>query len=283
MIVNGYNEMKPYLPAVEMKGTPSIFNDALAVAQDELVNEILGHDIESLLEDDMEKLHSKLLTLCQREISQSAFLKSIPELDLVLTDAGFAVVNNERVTMASRDRVEALRVSLAAKVDDAKDAVIAYLMKTESYDDWRGTEEFARLSDGLILTFAEFKDAAVLNNATAKTYPHSWSDFYNLNSALNVALMTDVASYISKDYAVEIIEKIRDRETFLPNEKKVLKLVKTAIAAHALGDARLGQEQAIAAATIMRANISDFPTFAASPEAKALELTHSDTPIFSLF
>ena len=281
MIVNGYNDMKPFLPAVEMKGTPDIFNDALRVAQDELVDEILGADLEARLEQgNREDL--RLLKLCQREISQCAFLRNIAELDLVLTDAGFAVVNNERVTMASRDRVDALRNSLAAKVDDAKDAIVTYLMKTAAYDSWRGTEEFARLSDGLILTFSEFRDAAVLNNVTAKAYPHTWSDFYNLNSALNVALMTDVASYISKDYAVEIIEKIRDKETFLPIERKVLKLVKIAIAAYALGDRRLGLEQSISAVAVMRSNIADFPTYASSGESRAVELKHSDTPIFSM-
>ncbi len=286
MIVSSYSEMKPFLPAVEMKSaSTTIFNDALEVAQDDLVTGIIGTDIEALLEAPKETpdTHAKLRKLCQRVISQQAFLASIPDLDLVLTDAGFAVVNNEQTTMASRERVQALSANLQAKLDASKDALVLFLLKTDTYDDWRGTEEFARLSDGLILTYGEFKDAAVLNNITAQSYPKNWSEFLAMNSALNVALMTDVASYISKDYATELIEDIRDKETLLPNEKKVLKLIKIAICAIALGDRKLGLDQTLKAVAIMKANPTDFPTFDVSPESQALDITHKDTPIFSMF
>lgn len=282
MIVNGYAEMKTFLPAMEMKGAPTLFDDALEVAQDSLAADIIGTDLEEQLEL-RQPSDSKLLKLCQRVISQQAFLRSIPDLDLVLTDAGFAVVNNEQTTMASRDRVQALTVNLQAKLDESKDALVLYLLSASAYRDWRGTEEFARLSDGLILTYGEFKDAAVLNNVTAPAYPKSWGEFLELNSALNVALMTDCASYISKDYAEEIIEKIRDDETFLPVEKKVLKLVKIAVCAYAMGDGKTGIEQTLAAVGVMKANIDDFPTYRDSDEALSLSVEHSDTPIFSMF
>lgn len=282
MLVNGYNEMKPFLPSVEMKGTPTVFNDALDVAQQSLVTEIIGAALESQLEG-RATADAKLFKLCQRVISQEAFLSSIPDMDLVLTDAGFGVVNNEQVTMASRERVTALANNLRLKLDDSKDKLILYLLQTAAYDDWRGTEEFARLSDGLILTLGEFKDVAVLNNVTAAAYPKTWSEFFELNSALNVALMTDVASYISKDYATEIIEKIRDKETFLPIEKKVLRLVKIAIAAIAMGDRKLGLEQTLSAVAVMKANLSSFPTYRDSDEAQEMHLEHTDTPIFTMF
>lgn len=271
--------MRPFIPTVEMKGEPTIFDDALEVAQDSIVSDILGYALEDILEKRNEE-DKKLLKLCQRVISQQAFLQSIPDMDLVLTDAGFAVVNNEQMAMASRDRVNALVQNLMTKVDESKDALVQHLLK--QYPDWRGTEEFGRLSDGLFLTYAEFKDAAVLNNITAPAYPHSWTAFLELNSALNVALMTDVASYISKSYACEIIEKIRDKETFLPIETKVLKLIKIAIAAYAMGDRKTGLEQTLAAVAEMKAHIADFPTFEASPESQALDINHEDTPIFSM-
>lgn len=281
MIVNGYKEMKPFLPAVMMKGTPSLFDDALEVAQASLVSEIIGSDLEAKLEDRQDE-DLKLLKLCQRVISQQAFLSSIPELDLVLSDSGFAVINNEQMAMASKDRVQALANSLQMKIDEGKDALILYLIRTMAYEAWRGTEEFARLSDGLILTYGEFKDSAVLNNITASAYPKNWGDFYDLNSALNVALMTDVASYISKDYAEEILEKIRDKETFLPIEKKALKFIKTAVCAYALSDSKTGLEQTLAAVAVMKSNPDDFPTYRDSDEAQNLNLGHDDSPIFSM-
>lgn len=281
MLVQNINEMKKYLPSIVMKGTPTVFDDALDDAQQSLVSDIIGQDLEAKLELREESDH-QLLKLCQRAISIMAFLRSIPEMDLVLTDAGFAVMNNEQMAPASQHRIQALQASLQAKLDESKDKLVTYLLRTSAYADWRGSEEFGRLSDGLILTFAEFKDVAVFNSVTEPAYPKNWSEFLNLNSALNVALMTDAASYISKDYAEEILEKIRDKEHILPIEEKVLKLVKISIAAFAMGDCKIGTEQIIKAKAIMKSNISDFPTYASSPEAAELINEHTDSPIFSV-
>lgn len=281
MLVRDYDEMKPFIPAMVMKGAPTLFDDALSVAQDMLVEQIIGTALETQLEA-RSSSDARLLRLCQRAISQHAFLRCIPDLDLVLTDAGFAVVNNEKTTMASTDRVRSLADNMAAKLDESRDALVRYLLHTSAYESWRGTEEFARLSDGLILTLGEFRDVAVLNNLTAKAYPKSWSDFVEMNSALNVALMTDVASYISKDYAEELIEKTRDKEIFRPIEQKVLKLVKIAIAAIALGDRNTGLDQTMAAVAVMKANPDDFETYMQSPESKSVDMIHADTPIFSM-
>ena len=65
MIVNGYKDMKPFLPAVMLKGSPSIFDDALETAQDSLVTEILGVGLEARLEEQREE-DAKLLKLCKR-------------------------------------------------------------------------------------------------------------------------------------------------------------------------------------------------------------------------
>lgn len=282
MIVNGYTEMKRFLPAINMKGEPTVFDDALEVAQNDLVESLLGTDLESRLEERNAE-DKRLFTLVQRIIAVEAFLKSIPEMDLVLTDSGFGVVSNQDIAPASKERVQNLTASLQMKLDENKDRLVTYLMKSEKYEDWRGTEEFARLSDGLILTYADFKDVALLNPVTAQAYPHSWSDFLKLNSALNVALTSDVASYISPDYADELLEKVRDQETMVPNEVKLLKTVKIATACFALGDRETGINQSIKAIAFMKAHADDFPTFIDSPTAADLTLEHSDTPIFSMF
>ena len=282
MLVSGYTEMKPFLPAINMKGAPTVFNDALDVAQQNLVEYVIGEDLEAQLErrsnDD-----SRLLKLCQRVIAVDAFLRSIPEMDLVLTDAGFGVISNQDVAPASKERIANLTTGLKAKLDEALDRLVSYLISSGSYSEWRGTEQFARLSDGLILTYSDFKDVAVLNAITVKNYPQSWADFLKLNSALNLALVTDVAAYISPDYADEILEKIRDNERLLPNEKVLIRMVKVAIAFIALGDRDNGVAQAVRCNVFMKANINDFPTFADSSAARDLTLEHSDTPIFSMF
>lgn len=283
MIVSGYTEMKPFLPAINMKGAPSVFNDALEVAQSALVDNIIGEDLETRLEA-RESDDARLLKMCQRVIAVEAFLKSIPEMDLVLTDSGFGVISNQDVAPASKERVASLTAGLQAKLDEAKDRLVTYLLASDKYaDDWRGTEQFTRLSDGLILTFAEFKDVAVYNPITKEAYPHTWEEFLRLNGAMNVALTSDAASYISLEYAEELLEKIRDGETIVPNEKKVLRSIKIGIAAISLGDRNLGIREIIKACAFMKANEADFPTYINSSAAQDRTLEHADTPIFSMF
>ena len=279
MFVRNYTEMKPFLPAIEMKAAQTIFDDALDTAQQDLVADIIGTDLEAQLENRAEA-DAALLKLCQRIVSIAAFLASIPELDVVLTAAGFGVVSNQDMAPASKERVAALTAALQKRLDESKDRLVTFLMKTEAYIAWRGTEEFARISDGLILTFAEFRDVAVFSPRTAELYPKSWSEFLRLNAALNVALTADVAAYISPEYATELLEKVRDNEAMGANEKKVLQLVKVAIASIALGDKETGMTEVFKAVALMKKNLSDFPTYAQSDAAKDRTAEHGDTPIF---
>ena len=279
MIVNGYTEMKPFLPAIAMKGAPTVFDEALELAEENLVDDIIGEDLKEQL-DQRDQEDRRLLKACQRVVAVEAFLKSIPEMDLVLTDSGFGVISNADIAPASKERVASLTAGLQAKLDESKDRLVSFLMASDRYSDWRGTQQFARLADGLILTFADFKDVAVFNPRTAPLYPKTWDEFLKLNPSLNVALMSDVAAYISPEFADELLQKIEDGETLLPNERKVVKMVKVAIAAIALGDRETGVAEAIKAAVFMRANKDDFPTFMNSSAALDLTEEHSDTPIF---
>ena len=282
MLVEGYSEMKKFLPAIEMKGEPTIFDEALAAAQERLVRLIIGDQLETQLEQRAAADH-KLLLHCQRVISQDAFLESIPDLDLILTDAGFAVVNNEKVTMASRDRVDSLKKGTEDKLQASRDALIAYLLRTTAYNSWRLTEEFEVFASALVTTYEEFKMVAILTNASAKSYPQSWNEFHALLPAMNTALMTDVASYISKEYAIELIGKIRERTQMSPAEKAVFLIIQRAATSYAMEDRAVGQQLATRAYSLMQKDLDSFPTFAASAEAKDIALQHADTPIFSMF
>ncbi len=282
MIVNGFQEMKRYLPASQMKMPAEFFDDALEVAQDSIKEEILGEELTERLEQN-NNADRQLLGLVRRAISLEAFLRSIPRLDLVITEAGFGVASNQDIAPASRERIQALTDSISRELDAAKDRIVSFLIKSKVYEDWRGTEEFAALTDGLFLTYADFKEHAPFSQKVADTWPRTWAEFRRLGAALNVALTSDVAAYISPEYAEELLEKVRDVEVLLPSERKVLRMVKTASAAVALGDRDTGLAEAIKAAAFMKAHLSDFPTFAGSDAASDLSLQHDDSSIYSMF
>ena len=84
-------------------------------------------------------------------------------------------------------------------------------------------------------------------------------------------------------YAEEILERTRDKEPFSHAEQAVLRHVKTAIAALAMGDRKTGMDQVLEAVADMKNDPDSFPTYMASAEAMDLSLSHDDTPVFTMF
>lgn len=68
--------------------------------------------------------------LLEAYVYKNAAAESIPSLDLILTDSGFAVVSNQNLAPASRERVAALLNSLRRQASDARDLLILDLCKT---------------------------------------------------------------------------------------------------------------------------------------------------------
>lgn len=283
MIIQNFLEFTKYLPAIEIKVDIASLNDIFLTANEDLASEILGDELYTLVDKRLED-DKPLLKRCERVIALSSFLKSIPDLDLILTQAGFVVRGNSDVVPASRQRVDALISSVQTRLDNATDSLIKYLLASRQYDDeWRGSDQFDRISSGLISTFDEFKRYAPYSPAVAERYPKSYSDFSKYYPNLSVALMTEVSSYLSEEYCSELLEKYKDREVFSAYDMKVLELVRYALCAIVLGDTKSGREHVISAVSYMRKNIIHYPTFSASSASQSTDLSHSDTPIFSMF
>lgn len=74
----------------------------------------------------------------QRELADTIYLaaahEALPHLDLVLTDNGFAVVRNNNLAPASRDRVAALDEQLRRQKSDARDRLLLALNRQISAD-----------------------------------------------------------------------------------------------------------------------------------------------------
>lgn len=68
--------------------------------------------------------------LLEAYVYKNAAAESIPSLDLILTDSGFAVVSNQNLAPASRERVTALLNSLRRQASDARDLLLLDLCKT---------------------------------------------------------------------------------------------------------------------------------------------------------
>lgn len=282
MIIENFLEAKQFLPAIAIKSDITSIDDMFSIAESELVEDIIGTELHTKLsskdEDD-----KGLLKLCQRVVAINGFIKAVPDLDLVLTQSGFAVHNSEAMAPASSARVIAMLKSLQDRADIATDTLIKYLMASEKYEEiWRNTTQFENITSGLICNYSEFKEYAQYSPAVSAQYPKSYSEFKRMYTNLNLALLGDVSSYLSREYCEELIEKFRDSEIITLDEKYVLRLVRHAICAISMGDLVTGRNHIIRARAYMKKFPLSFPTFTASPESQTIDNSDNSGPIFSM-
>lgn len=84
--------------------------------------------------------------LLEAYVYKNAAAEAIPSLDLILTDSGFAVVSNQNLAPASRERVAALLNSLRRQASDARDLLLLDLCKTN----WVSSQQCTLLRSTLL-------------------------------------------------------------------------------------------------------------------------------------
>lgn len=283
MIIENFLQAKKYLPAIAIKPDITTIDDMFNTSEYDLVEDILGEELHARL--DLKQAEDKTLnTLCERVIALNGFIQAIPDLDLVLTQSGFAVHNSEAMVPASTARVKSLTISLQSRADSATDTLIKHLLASEKYEDiWRNTTQFERITSGLISTYSEFVEYGQYSpRAVADQYPKNYSELKRMYTNFNLALMGEVSSYLSADYCNELIEKVRDREVLQLHEKFVLRLIRYAVCAISMGDLSSGRNHIIKARAYMLKVPASFPTFIASPEGQAIDSPANDGAIYSM-
>ena len=261
MIVDPKN-ISLYLPSINFKVDSVRFVPYLQEAEIEITDKILSCEIADMLAiSDGERL-SELKNLACRAISITAYLNAIPEMDLQLSEAGFVVASNEAVKPASKERVERLMESLRRRKSSALDSLLVFLVHNSKDDaspvkDWRGSRQFAYFSQTPVLTMAEFERFNLID----KSIDLSWDKFYSYIPIMKGNLYSTVAYYISGSYIRDVMERIRDNEPILDNERQVLSHIRASIVAGAMEYRNTMIDEAITARKIMVDNIQDFPIF----------------------
>lgn len=176
--------------------------DSISISQQKLQDIVFGVI-------DINALPNALTLDAERFICMDAFYCTIPQLDLVLTDTGFGVVNNQNVSPASRDRVEALRRLVVQCADDALDRIITSLLGNQ---DWMDSASARLIVDSLFYTADQLRDYA------GKPDAHR-TDLYTFRPTILEAEEL-ITRTISAEFFVYLISQIRrnklsDYETLL--------------------------------------------------------------------
>lgn len=115
-----------------------------------------------------EQAQTIALALARRIVVADALLRSIPQLDMVLTPNGFGVVSNQNIAPASRDRVERLLASLERQRDHALRQLLPMLYIINGCE-WYKSRQGRYFSS----TLFPFMDLSALMGETA----HQWEQY----------------------------------------------------------------------------------------------------------
>ena len=265
MILNNMNEARRFLPSLNLTLGNDRFNDFFRRAQAWLVNNIVGEEVEEILEMDIaltaEDTHKELRTLCQRVIAEKALLDAIPEMDMQLTEAGFAVQNNDDFTPASAQRVDRLMEKLPERIAADIDALVLFLLKNSvneesAYSYWRGSEQFNHLTAAFIPLWEEYNKIAI---PPATNY----EDFFRAIPNMAILMKKVAAYYVSAEEVERLVELYRDGEALQVHRVAIAELKRVGVAAYN-HDEKAARESAISAREVMLSSPDDFPSFKSS-------------------
>lgn len=267
MIVSNLEQAKAYLPSVNTLVANDRLTDFFRRAQEWVSEKIIGTDIEGTLEIDIPENapdpHERLRMIVSRVICELAYSDAVSELDLQLSEAGFVVQSNQMVSPASQQRMDRLVASLKERMMNDCDSLVRYLIKNSvaraAYDDWRGTEQYAYLTQAFTPTMED----AVRSTMTGEDAPSTWPDFHGLLPEMAQAIQNVAAPYVSQEELARLIELYRDGETLNVHNRAIGHLRRVAVK-ETLGDHAGAVMAAIQARKVMVANEGSFLDFAAS-------------------
>lgn len=136
-----------------------------------------------------------LLRACRAAVAHRALADAIPSLDLVQTVNGFAVVSNQNLAPASRDRVDRLIAAHRSQCDSAISALIPLLADAHA---WRGSTQCEFFRATLFPTPAHIRPLA--------SGAASWDKYRELHPAIVNAEAALAARYISHG----LMQRLRD-------------------------------------------------------------------------
>ena len=287
-IVTTLEQVREILPSYNLKTTGSMttrMNDFLVTAQAWVVETIIGETLEqyvlSILGSDTQTADQlALLKHLRRVICVKAYLTAIGEMDLQLSEAGFVVQMNDKMSPASQQRVDRLTASLEERLARDCDRLVDWMIHSDrtitgAVNQWKGSEECAYLTQAFMPTMAELKRAC-RNMPVGK-----WDDFHALQPTLHDILYSTVANYVGSEQIDTLLELYRD-DDLVSSQRSVIRMIRMAIGAEAEGLYDNARHFAATARNHMLSHLEDFADFAESENRNMPGIDFGDGAVANL-
>lgn len=253
MLINSIEELKRIIP--------TIIGDNL-----ELYAQVLA-DTESWLRQSVlsgitPESDPVLFAKCANLVAYKAYWTVIPQLDLVNTANGFAVVNSQNLAPASRDRVNSLRESVKALWVAAESDLYEFLEDEYSVQ-WVESVASTVIPNSLLPTLRLFNRSG--------TFAGGYSEWRESRMKHRLTL----ANYISPVLSVELTNRlIKD------GDEMILDDVRTAFAAYFNGDTASGDSLMAYVRGYVRLHLDTYPEYRDSTQNQTYKRPESTDGIF---
>lgn len=253
MLINNIEELKRIIPTI-IGDNLDLYEQALTDAESWLRQYILVgiSPTES----------RELLIKCTKVIAYRAYWTVIPQLDLVNTANGFAVVNSQNLAPASRDRVNSLRESIRDSWVAAENDLYEFL--EDKYPaQWVESAASTVIPNSLLPTLRLFNRSG--------TFAGGYSEWRESRMKHRLTL----ANYISPVLSMELTNRL-----IKVGDKMILDDVRTAFAAYFNGDVASGDSLLAYVRDYVRLHLDNYPEYRDSTQNQTYKRPENTDGIF---
>lgn len=257
MLINSIEDFVKCIPTAKETEWAAI-EPYVETAQMDLTLNLLGTDLNTAIialqaDDAVRMAANKLLAM-------SAYHAAIPFVDVVQTPNGFAVVSNNNLAPASKERVERLVSWCEIQIDTLTDMLIKSVLRSaDLLQKWTMFPEFKDIVNCVFVTGFDFASFTNSKEKLHRTF------LLQHKAQLLVWQENVIAPVISKKYLDQLIAEIRT-QTFTPGSANVIHFCKMALAALHAGEAQQAESLLSKIANVMDGNLDTYSTYASSEE-----------------
>lgn len=147
----------------------------------------------------------ELYDYAARVVAYNAYLRSIPLMDVIETDNGFAVVNDEKLAPASATRVENLIKGIRENLNEALERLIECLEDTpDLHADWSESPAFTIMYDSLIPTLRMFRRYG--------QFEGSYFEFIDSVPEMRAIITEKIEPAISREFMAQLLGEVRNND-----------------------------------------------------------------------
>lgn len=257
MLINTIDDFVKCIPTAS--GTEwDVLLPYVEMAQMDLTLNLLGTDLNTALialqsDNGIRLTANKLLAV-------SAYHAAIPFVDLQQTPNGFAVVSNNNLAPASKERVERLITWCELQMDGLTDLLIKQILgNSDLLVKWKLYAEFTEIVNCLFVTGQDF---AGFTNSKEKLRR---AELLRNKAQLLIWQENIIAPVISKAYLTQLIGEIRT-QAFTPGAANIIHYCKMVLAALMYGSNTQADNLLAKLSNLLDDNLATYTTYASSDE-----------------